>query len=493
MTGPASDPGLARLAAAVVVTGFDGTVVPDWLLHRVDGGLGGVCWFGQNVDDVAQAQALSDRLHQTRGGVVVMSDEEGGDVTRIEAGAGSSWPGHAALGVLDDVRSTSAVAAAMGRQLRQVGVDVALAPVVDVNSNPDNPVIGVRSFGSTSETVSRHAVAFVDGLQSAGVAGCAKHFPGHGSTRTDSHLGLPTVDDPEAVLRERDLAPFAAVVRAGVRCVMTAHVVFSAFDTVPATLSRSLLHLLREELGFDGVIVSDALDMRAISAGVGHGEGAVRTLLASTDLVCIGNPAFPEPYDAEVRLDLVVAAVSQAVRDGRLPASRLEQAVHRIETLTRWIGESRVADTDVAESSLGLDVARRTIRHRGDVAVTAPVVLDLVGPVSMAAGRRDVHLRDALMRRDARITVREVGAAQDVAQALIDATARDLVVLTRSPREAPAQGLVAQVLAERPDTVVVQTGIADHASAGARTVWTHGGGRAVAEAAAELVVQGSRR
>ena len=180
-------------------------------------------------------------------------------------------------------------------------------------------MIGVRSFGSTPELVSRHGAAFVTGLQSAGVAACAKHFPGHGSTVVDSHLGLPTVDDPAEVVRRRDLAPFAAAVDAGVKALMTAHVVFSAYDDRPATLSRVLLGMLRDEFGFEGLVVSDALDMKAIAAGVGHGEGAVLTLLAGTDLICIGNPGFPATYDAEKRLDLVVDAIVGAAAEGRLP------------------------------------------------------------------------------------------------------------------------------------------------------------------------------
>ncbi len=488
MTPPVSDPGLARLAAAVVVTGFDGLQAPDWLLRRLDAGLGGVCWFGQNVADPAQARALADRLHGVRHGVVVMSDEEGGDVTRLEAGPGSSWPGHAALGALDDVAATQAVAAAMGRQLRAAGVDIALAPVVDVNSNPDNPVIGVRSFGSTADLVSRHGTAFVRGLQSAGVAACAKHFPGHGSTVVDSHLGLPTVDDDEAVVRRRDLAPFEAVIEAGVRCVMTAHVVFTRFDSEPATLSPTVLGLLRDDLGFDGVVVSDALDMKAISAGVGHGEGAVRTLLAGTDLVCVGNPSFPEPYDAEARLDLVVAALAQAVRVGRLPAARLEEAAARVAKLTSWTGAGPDGGAVAADTSIGLEVARRSVHHRGQVTATAAaVVLDLGGRVSLAAGARDRQLCSALARRDARTSIHDVSDREDVTKALADAEGRDVVVLARTPRDLGTQGLVARVLTERPDAIVVQTGLPD-SSAAHRTVWTHGGGRAVAEAVAELIV-----
>ncbi len=447
-----------RLAHAAVVTGFDGTTVPDWLTRRIDAGLGGVCWFGQNVQDESQATDLAAELHGLAPGLLVMSDEEGGDVTRLEMATGSSYPGHAALGFLDDVDATQAVAAAMGARLRAVGVDVALAPVVDVNADPANPVIGVRSFGAEPDLVARHGAAFVAGLQGAGVAGCAKHYPGHGSTHTDSHLALPTVNDPVEVLRERDLAPFAAVVEAGVRCVMTAHVVFPAYDSVPATLSRVLLGLLREDLGFDGVVITDALDMKAISAGVGHGEGAVRSLAAGADLLCIGNPGYPATYAADERLGVVVDAVAAAVEAGRLPISRLEQAAARVADLTAWL---RREPTAVGATADG--VAARVVTARGDVRVSAPRVRDLGGAVNIAAGDRDRHLRERLE-----------GHAGD----------GRLVVLARQPSQLPE---VEDLVAEHPDAVVVWSGI-DVDVPGANVVLTHGGGRAVAEAAADLIL-----
>src|SRR5215207_1451015 len=392
---------IESLAHAAVVTGFNEATVPDWLADRIDKGLGGVCWFAQNVQDEQQATKLAADLHG-RAAVLVMSDEEGGDVTRLEARQGSSYPGHAALGALDDVDATQAVAAAMGARLRAVGVDVDLAPVVDVNANPENPVIGVRSFGATPDLVSRHGAAFVTGLQGAGVAACAKHFPGHGSTRTDSHLALPTVADPVEVLRERDLAPFATVVEAGVRCVMTAHVVFPAYDAEPATLSPVLLGLLRQDLGFDGVVITDALDMKAISAGVGHAEGAVRSLAAGADLVCIGNPGHPATYDPEERLVVVVDAIVTAVHEGRLTVDRLEHAAARVADLAAWL---RKEPTGTAPDVPG--VAVRVVTSRGDVRVTAPRVLDLGGAVNIAAGDRERHLREALEKHagDGRLVV----------------------------------------------------------------------------------------
>ncbi|NUR05879.1 MAG: glycoside hydrolase family 3 protein, partial [Nocardioidaceae bacterium] len=320
-------------ALPVLLPGFEGTTLPSWLASRLADGLAGVCLFGQNVASDEQLRALTGSVHAARPGALVASDEEGGSVTRVDLATGSRWPGHGTLGALDDERATYDVALGLGQRARDLGVDLVLAPVLDVSSEPDNPVIGVRSFGATTELVARHGVAFVRGLQDAGVLACGKHFPGHGATRTDSHVALPVLDVDEATWRARDLPPFAAAVRAGTRSLMTAHVVVRTLDDRPATLSPVLLGLLRDELGFEGVVVTDALDMQAISAGVGRAAGAVAALAAGADLLCIGNPAFPGGYDAEAVLDEIAAAVETAVADGVLPAERLAEATTRVAAL----------------------------------------------------------------------------------------------------------------------------------------------------------------
>src|SRR5690349_1154559 len=185
---------LLRLADAVLQPGFEGTTAPDWLLRRLAGGLGGVALFSRNIANPDQLRALVSSLRSVNPDVAVAIDEEGGDVTRLEAATGSSRPGNLALGAVDDLALTEAVARDIGRDLADVGVTLDYAPDADVNSNPDNPVIGVRSFGSSPELVARHTAAWVRGLQSTGVAACAKHFPGHGDTSVDSHRDLPSVD-----------------------------------------------------------------------------------------------------------------------------------------------------------------------------------------------------------------------------------------------------------------------------------------------------------
>src|SRR3954453_6644299 len=190
---------LARDSLTVLQPGFPGTTAPDWLLRRLGEGLASVGLFGRNIPSPDQLAALTAQLRAERDDVLVAIDEEGGDVTRLEVGTGSSFPGNNALGAVDDVALTEAVALELGRRLAACGVNLNWAPSADVNSNPANPVIGVRSFGADTDLVARHTAAYVTGLQSAGVAACTKHFPGHGDTAVDSHLALPRIDADAAV------------------------------------------------------------------------------------------------------------------------------------------------------------------------------------------------------------------------------------------------------------------------------------------------------
>lgn len=197
---------LTRDALTVLQPGFTGTTAPDWLLRRLGEGLASVGLFGRNIASPEQLTALTAQLRAERDDVLVAIDEEGGDVTRLEVRTGSSFPGNHALGAVDDVELTREVAAELGRRLAACGVNLNWAPSADVNSNPSNPVIGVRSFGASSKLVARHTAAYVTGLQSAGVAACTKHFPGHGDTAVDSHHALPRIDVDAAVLGSRELS-----------------------------------------------------------------------------------------------------------------------------------------------------------------------------------------------------------------------------------------------------------------------------------------------
>jgi beta-N-acetylhexosaminidase len=305
-------------------------------------------------------------------------------VTRLHYRLGSTTPGNQVLGAADDPAATARVAGFIAGQLRRASIRWNLAPVADVNSDPLNPVIGVRSFGDDPQLVSRHTSAWVAGCQGLGVAACAKHFPGHGDTQTDSHLALPTVNRTERVWRQSHLPPFAAAIEAGVQSIMTAHLRLPAVDPdQPATLSRRILHdLLRTELGFTGVVVTDALEMAAISATVGITAGAVAALAAGADALCIGARGGQERY-LRVR-----DAICAAVRDGELPLARLEEASARVELLREWTAQEQPAvvseDSRMAQA---LALTRQTVRIRGPVVLTGrPVVIELRSAPNLAVG-----------------------------------------------------------------------------------------------------------
>lgn len=210
--------------------------------------------------------------------LLVTVDQEGGGIGHLARAGAPSTPGNWALGVADDADLTAAVAQILGQHLRSLGINVSYSPVADVQQEPSNPVIRTRSFGADAELVARHVAAWIQGTTSAGVASCAKHVPGHGATTEDSHLAAAEVGRTLAELREVDLAPFRTAVVAGVPQMMTAHVRYPKLDDAPATLSRRIVaEVIRGELGFDGLLVTDALEMKAIADTVGEvGRDPVR-------------------------------------------------------------------------------------------------------------------------------------------------------------------------------------------------------------------------
>ncbi|HEX7834323.1 MAG TPA: beta-N-acetylhexosaminidase, partial [Pseudolysinimonas sp.] len=282
MTGPAQ---------AVLLPGFVGARLPSWLEERLRDGLAGVCLFGENIESGSQLRELTDAIRAANPLALIAIDEEGGDVTRLHHLTGSPYPGNALLGRIDDQELTALVGRTVARELRAAGVNLNFAPDADINSNPDNPVIGVRSFGEDPESVSAHVAAWVAAHEAEGVAVSAKHFPGHGDTAQDSHLALPVVDLTLDELKSRELRPFLAAIAAGARTVMSSHVLLPRIDPErPATFSPAILQdVLRGQLGFDGVIVSDALDMVGASGAIGIPAAAVQAIAAGCDLLCIGT------------------------------------------------------------------------------------------------------------------------------------------------------------------------------------------------------------
>jgi beta-N-acetylhexosaminidase len=474
---------IERLADRCLLPGFTGTEVPDWVLRRTAGGLGGVCLYARNVSSPEQLATLTGRLHVENSGVLIAIDEEGGDVTRLEAATGSSYPGNLALGAVDDVRLTRSVARAMGADLAAAGIDLDLAPVADVNSNPINPVIGVRAFGAQAAPVARQTAAWVAGLQEAGVAACVKHFPGHGATSLDSHLDLPVVDeDPHAGALE----PFRAAIAAGVRAVMSAHIVVPSIDDVPATISaRVMTGVLRGELEFEGLAVSDGLEMRAIAAGVGIVEGTVLALAAGCDLLCIGGGLAGEDITVELR-----NAIVAAVKSGRVSEARLAEAAARVDRLAEW--RLQQDGTPARNPGIGLAAARRAIKAEGSVRIDGdPVVVQLRSTPSQAAGVVPWGVADPLTRLGARVSALELDAPPANIQGVLgEAAGRSLVLVVRNLHRHPWMSAVTEaVLAQRPDAILVEMGLpACRPAAAAAYLATHGASRVCGIAAAEVLL-----
>ncbi|WP_075692844.1 glycoside hydrolase family 3 protein [Streptomyces acidiscabies] len=478
---------VTRDALAVLQPGFTGTTAPDWLLRRLDEGLAAVGLFARNIAGPRQLADLTAELRKVRPDVVIAVDEEGGDVTRLEARRGSSFPGSLALGVVDDTGLTHSVAAELGRRLAECGVTLDWAPSADVNTDPDNPVIGVRSFGADPALVARHTAAYVAGLQSAGVAACAKHFPGHGDTSVDSHESLPRIDVPYETLAARDLPPFRAAVSAGVRAIMTAHILTPALDpTRPATLSRRTLDLLRHDLGYDGLIITDGMEMRAVADTYGVERGAVLAIDAGADAICVGGGL----SDGETVIRLRDALVT-AVHTGDLAEERLAEAAGRVRALARWTTTATRAHL-AANPGIGLEAARRALR------VTCPENLPLMAPpyvaaftplANMAVGDETPWgLAPALAELLTGTGTGTFTGLEAGREALSAAADRRIVAVVRDEHRHPWMSTALTTLLDaRPDTVVVEMGVPHATPRGAAHIATYGAARVCGWAAAEVI------
>jgi beta-N-acetylhexosaminidase len=428
-------------AETLVFPSFPGSEPPDWIRRFLAAGGGGVVLFAYNCDDLP---ALTAALRAEREDVLLGIDEEGGDVTRLEWRTGSSYPAAAALGTLDDVALTEQVAAAIAADLADAGVNWNFAPVADVNV-PANPVIGTRSFGSDPALVARHVAAAVRGLQRNGVAACAKHFPGHGSTVEDSHLALP------ALVGEVDagLEPFRAAIATGVQSIMTAHI---RVNDDAATLDRAIVHdLLREELGFDGVILADALEMKGVSARHDVADAAVLALEAGVDALIVGHDL------GEQEVTRIVDALA-----ARVSPERLTEAAERVARLAAF-ARPRPAQVDRAAVARA---ARLALTVEGDVSFDRPPrIVELRPAANIAAGEAEHTLGSAVVVREGE-TVPEA----------------DVYVVRDVHRHPWMQA------ADRPDAVIVETGLPVWRPAHARgCIATLGGGHASLAAAEELL------
>lgn len=423
LTGRVDQLTLPEKVGQLFQVGFDGTTVTEPVCELIDDyQVGGLVYFDRNVETPEQLAQLSVDLQKTataESGIPLLLsvDQEGGLVTRIPFG--TEPPGQMALGATGDPELAREFGATIGRQLRSVGITMNFAPVLDVNSNPDNPVIGTRSFGDDPDLVAELGAAVATGFEASGVGACSKHFPGHGDTDLDSHESLPVVHDDRERLDAVEFPPFRAAIDADVDAIMSTHVSFPAISgdpELPATLSRAVLtDLLREELGFEGLIVTDCLEMSAISDEIGTVEGAVRAVEAGADQLLISR----SPSLAMEAIESVTAAV----RGGRIAESRVNESVRRVLRVKNRRPPTAKASSDSEGLQRLVETSRRVaaraltvVRDDADLLPVTGRRIVLWDPRTVAESPGDAvgSLADQLTKRDVEVR-QSIGDANELA------------------------------------------------------------------------------
>ncbi|TCC44265.1 glycoside hydrolase family 3 protein [Kribbella capetownensis] len=478
---------LKRLAHGVLFPALGRPKVPHWVGSRIEAGLGGFVIFGKDIVDGSQFQGLAAELHGLRDHVLLSIDEEGGDVSRLANLGGFSMPGNRALGELNDVELTRQAAFQIGLSLVEAGVDWDLAPAVDTAVNPLSPN-GIRCFGADRDLVSRHTAAWVEGMQAAGVSACAKHYPGHGMSGTDAHLATPLVDVSRDELLASYLDPFRAAIEAGVDSIMVSHDLVPQLDDVPATISKVLLtDILRGELGYDGVVITDALEMYGIADVAPLPEAAVRAIEAGADALCLGSWAFLDD------VDVAATALVEAVENGRLPLERLQSANERLARL----GTRPKADVSLRDNALGERLAEQVVVTHGDPVLRADAVLIIrLEPThSPAAGSSGWGVEKLL--RDAGKVVESIGLSGQtyngpgMARAGVGefrseygADSQVVLMVRGAHRFDWQEKLIGELQSQHPDMIVVDMGVSGTDYSGfASWIQTFGSARVCAEAA----------
>ena len=459
---------LEQKVGQVFMLGFVGTELNESNRALIQGlHLGGVTLFARNIDNATQLAKLDHDLQTIADPVplFISVDQEGGLVVRVTDGA-TIFPGNMAVGATGDPALARQVAQASANEMLAMGVNMDLGPVVDVNTNPLNPVIGVRSYGSRVDLVSAMAMQAVEGVQSTGVSAVAKHFPGHGDTDVDSHRDLPVVPHPLERLESLEFKPFQAAMQAGVDGIMTAHLYLPRIEPqqdLPATLSRTVLTgLLREQLGYQGLVLTDALDMDAIKKDRTSAEAAVDAFDAGADMLLIAGIN----EDDRMHLGDGPPALLAAVQSGRISEARLDESVLRILTAKArrgvLTGTTAVADSSVlnsaADRALSLEIARKAVTLQRDDAHLLPLqdnakVLVVEAPSPTRSDVVDDTLASSLL--DAVKQFAPGAYAATAKDAVAAAKSADVIVLgTFDLAQFPAQQKLAQQLAATGKPVV---------------------------------------
>lgn len=467
---------LRRLALGAMMPTFEGYEAPEWLLELIREGLGAVALFARNIGTPEQLSALVASLRQVRPDLIIAIDEEAGDVTRLYHAIGSPFPGNRVLGQAGDLDLTRAVGRGVGRELARFGINVDLAPLADTVPSAHSP-LGTRSFSGDATHGGEHCRAWMEGLQSTGVAACLKHFPGLGASEVDSHLSLARVALEREEFERRHLAGFVPALRGGAASVMSAHVIVDALDPEPTTLSAPVMtDLLRGRLGFEGVTISDALEMQGVLDRTGSlPAAAVGALAAGVDLLCLGAVQYEQATRECV--DAVVAAV----HDDVLTPARLQDAGRRVQQLATKFAAPVGGVLDAEEErQAGLSAARRATSTEGEVRGLGESVVVLDDRTSIAAGPVPWGPARELSLLQWEGTVRSVNPREEVPDRPGVLVVRDL--LLHPERDEQVRGI------DLTGTVVLDMGMPGREYPGARgVIRTLGASSASAVAALEYL------
>ncbi len=448
----------------LMMFGFPGQEITEHIENFiVNHHLGGIIHFARNIKSPEQIQSLNrdlQTLASLRGtGLFIAVDQEGGSVARLTTGVSVS-PGNMALGATRSLKRTEDVGRVTGEELRILGFNINLAPCLDVNNNPANPVIGVRSFGSDPHLAAELGAAYIKGLQEHVIA-VAKHFPGHGDTHVDSHLGLPTINHDWERLNKVELVPFRKAIKEGVAGILAAHIVFPAFESDPnrpAVLSYGVLtELLRSELGFEGLIMTDCLEMQAITNHFSMSEAAVLAVEAGSDLVLVSHTP---SLQSEAYWALV-----EAVRSGRISEKRIDESAARIQAAKErfQVGKSYPGTVGTEANLAVMEAAAQdsitVVQDRGNLPLTSEKVAVIETKTQALTGveaeiQSTFSLADALRDEGLMVDHYEVGlecTAEEIKKLVNASTNYETVIMvTQDAHRYPTQARLVQELNKQP-------------------------------------------
>lgn len=389
------DLSLEEKIGQMLVVGFHGTKTPphikEWLN---EGKIGGVILFARNIETPEQVRALTKSLHsEAKYPILIAIDQEGGTVARLREGYTES-PGAMALGAVDDPVLTEDVSGILATELRALGINWNLAPAIDLTHNINNPSVGTRSLGADPEHVARHAKAQVTGFQKAGVVATAKHFPGKANTPVDPHVELPVIDGDLDQMWKTDLVPFRAAIDAGVTSILITHVQFKDIEPVyPSTLSSKIIQgLLREKMGYRGLVTTDCMEMKAVTNKYGPGESAVLAALAGANIVLFSHT---REYQEEV-----YEALLEAAKSSRLPMHQIDYAIQRISEVKQRYGIEPQPPLTVIRQPSHLEATHRAARLAVVPYRVDPSIIPLIPDESHALIEFASHIEQETLTQD---------------------------------------------------------------------------------------------